>query len=478
MCYDTIIARGGDYMANTSNKIDEDAVFSSKLKDILEDIPNCISTLEDLVELLEGIQIPGPYPDADQYHIFCQAYTIRLLRKYVVGNDSREILFASYRLLAGYENFTSIKECHEYYAEKALGHNKQIKKWGNPNSSLQKLEKQIIEKLAERLTNVAKTKSNKKPKLNLAGEVTRELSERFPNGLPKKLPLPAPSYLAPETIPKRLQPLDMPPVEELFPTAKEIELIPGEIFQLKVAVLPREAVDAPLSFVSLDPKIVTVSADGMLKAEKRQEKLLHNLKNSNLLRTLFNQGGQSSVDFQTTEIIIQAESGVTATKPVAVDYSRGSCEPPVTDINEYVLDFLVTQKVRLVGDNTWHNYVDAKVGDKIEIQTQYKNTDFRNNTHENVAMKAVLPKNLKYVSGSTLLFTTQTPNGLKKEDGIAGNGIYIGTYGKDSNAYVRFTAEVVDENLVCGTTGLVNWVQASVDGVTLQDYVTILVTKE
>lgn len=140
-------------------------------------------------------------------------------------------------------------------------------------------------------------------------------------------------------------------------------------------------------------------------------------------------------------------------------------------------DFRISQKVRLAGDDTWHNYVDAKVGDKIEIQTQYKNTDFRNNTHTNVAMKAVLPKNLKYISGSTLLFTTATPNGLKKEDGIAGNGIYIGTYGKNSNAYVRFTAEVVDENLACGTTGLVNWVQGGVGDVTIQDFATIRVAK-
>ena len=63
---------------------------------------------------------------------------------------------------------------------------------------------------------------------------------------------------------------DLPPVEELFPTGKEIVLIPGEIFELKVAILPREAVDAPLSFVSPDPSIVTVSASGMLKAEKNR----------------------------------------------------------------------------------------------------------------------------------------------------------------------------------------------------------------
>lgn len=141
-------------------------------------------------------------------------------------------------------------------------------------------------------------------------------------------------------------------------------------------------------------------------------------------------------------------------------------------------DFRVVQKVRILGDNTWHNYVDVKVGDRIEFQTQYKNTDFRDNTHENVTMRAVLPKNLKYIAGSTLLFTARTPDGMEKEDGIAGNGIYIGTYGVGSNVCVRFTAEVVDENLADGTTGLVNWVQASVNGVMLQDFTTICVMKE
>lgn len=141
-------------------------------------------------------------------------------------------------------------------------------------------------------------------------------------------------------------------------------------------------------------------------------------------------------------------------------------------------DFRVSQKVRLVGETVWHNYVDAKVGDRLELQTEYKNTDFRNNPHESVAMRAILPKNLKYVSGSTIRFTAATPNGVQiKQDTIVEGGIGIGTYGKDANAYVRFTVEVVDENLVIGTTGLVNWVQASVNGVTLQDFATVRVTK-
>lgn len=142
-------------------------------------------------------------------------------------------------------------------------------------------------------------------------------------------------------------------------------------------------------------------------------------------------------------------------------------------------DFRVSQKVRLVGDDTWHNYVDAQIGDRLEFQTLYQNTDFRDNTHENVTMKAILPKNLKYVSGSTILFTAATPDGAQiEQDTIVEGGISIGTYGKDANAYVRFTVEVVDENLADGTTGLVNWVQASVGQVTLQDFATVRVYKE
>jgi len=271
---------------------------------------------------------------------------------------------------------------------------------------------------------------------------------------------------------------DFPPVEELFPTGKEIILIPGEIFELRVAILPRKAVDAPLSFVGLDPSIVTVSTSGMLKAEKKPQKLLHNIKNSQSLSALLDCAEKIDVDSQTVEIVIQAESGVTASKLVVVDYTRGCYEPPVSDINDYVPNFRVSQKVRLAGDTAWYNYVDAKIGDRLEFQTQYFNTDFFGNTHENVAMRAILPSNLRYVQGSTLLFTTATPNGLKRDDGIAGSGIYIGTYGKNSNAYVRFTAEVVDENLACDTTGLVNWVQACVNGVTLQDFTTVRVSKE
>ena len=141
-------------------------------------------------------------------------------------------------------------------------------------------------------------------------------------------------------------------------------------------------------------------------------------------------------------------------------------------------DFRVTQKIRLVGDKKWHNYVDVEIGDHIEIQTQYKNVSSPGIVHKNVAMKAILPRNLRYVPGSGLIFTAKWPEGKPLErDTIAEGGVGIGTYSRNANAYVRFEAEVIDEALADGVTGLVSWVQVRVDRVTLQDHASIRVCK-
>ncbi len=140
-------------------------------------------------------------------------------------------------------------------------------------------------------------------------------------------------------------------------------------------------------------------------------------------------------------------------------------------------DFRVSQKIRLAGDTEWHNFVDAKVGDELEIQFEYRNTG--ENTHSDVAVRDVLPSNLEYVAGSTILYTARCPDGVPiDQDELVADGIGIGSYGAGSNAYIRFTVRVVDENLADGVTGLVNWSQACVDGVTLQDFATVRVSKE
>ena len=256
----------------------------------------------------------------------------------------------------------------------------------------------------------------------------------------------------------------------------DIILAPNNLFEL-AAALPVEDTGAPLRYTSSDPDIVAVGEhNGMLHAA-----VSHPV------------GG-----VQTTDITIKGENGATVTKTVSVNFdspnnnstydtpdNSGSGHNIFPDSNsgpghniqldDFVPEFTVTQKIRIAGDTEWHNYVDAKVGDELEIQFEYRNTS--ENEHVNVAVRDILPANLGYIPGSTTLYTTQTSTGLKKEDGIVDDGIYIGTYGSNSNAWVRFRVRVADTNLTDGVTGLVNWSQAYINGVTLQDYVTVRVAK-
>lgn len=142
-------------------------------------------------------------------------------------------------------------------------------------------------------------------------------------------------------------------------------------------------------------------------------------------------------------------------------------------------DYIIEQKVRKAGTSTWsYTLEDAKVGDKVEYQIQYKNTSKDNQTHTDVMIKDILPQNMKYVAGSTKLYNSNHPNGATvNQDTIVTTGINIGSYAKDSNAYVRFTAEVVDKNLANGSNTLVNWAQGGVGQKTIQDYTSVVLNK-
>lgn len=141
-------------------------------------------------------------------------------------------------------------------------------------------------------------------------------------------------------------------------------------------------------------------------------------------------------------------------------------------------DYTIEKKVRLVGDKTWGTSVDAKVGDKVEFQIQYINKDSQGRAHTNVMIKDLLPKNLQYVPGTTKLYNGNHPNGATyTTETLMTTGINIGNYNKGANAYVRFTAVVVDENLQCGYNTLVNWAQAGVGEKTIQDYATVVLNK-
>lgn len=125
-------------------------------------------------------------------------------------------------------------------------------------------------------------------------------------------------------------------------------------------------------------------------------------------------------------------------------------------------------------DRTWKESVDAKIGDKVEFRIGYKNTSDKQ--QNDVAIKDILPSNLKYVDGTTVLKNSSHPNGaIAEHDYLVKNGTKIGSYGPGANAYVYFDAEVVDEDLEQGLNTLTNWAQAGVGEVTIQDYADVIV---
>lgn len=141
-------------------------------------------------------------------------------------------------------------------------------------------------------------------------------------------------------------------------------------------------------------------------------------------------------------------------------------------------EYTVDKKVRLAGseDRTWKESVDAKVGDKVEFRIGYENTSDK--SQSGVAIKDILPANLKYVAGSSVIKNSNHPNGAKiVQDSIVTNGIRIGNYASGANAYIYFTAEVVDENLACGDNTLINWAQAGVGQKTIQDSASVKLNK-
>ena len=143
--------------------------------------------------------------------------------------------------------------------------------------------------------------------------------------------------------------------------------------------------------------------------------------------------------------------------------------PVFTDAN-----FSVQKEVRKVGDEKWGESVNAKVGDKVEYRIHFKNTT--EGHIENAVFKDILPSNLKIVS-EVKLYNSNNKNGLVKTGDIVKDGINIGGYKVNGDAWIYFTAEVVDNNLICGKNTLRNWGQIGVGKITLQDSADVVVQK-
>lgn len=144
----------------------------------------------------------------------------------------------------------------------------------------------------------------------------------------------------------------------------------------------------------------------------------------------------------------------------------------------YDYEYTVETKVRLADneDKTWQDVVEADVGDRVEFLIQYCNIGTA--TQREVRLKDTLPNHLRYVAGSTKIMNSNYPNGAKiNEDYIVTDGIKIGNYAPNANAFIMFTAEVIDEGLAEGANTLVNWGHIGVGSSYKQDYASVVLYK-
>ena len=149
----------------------------------------------------------------------------------------------------------------------------------------------------------------------------------------------------------------------------------------------------------------------------------------------------------------------------------------------YDYDVTLQTQVRKVGEKEWSDSVNAGIGDQVEFQIEYNNTGTE--TQTNVMIRDVLPGNLKYVANTTKLYNMSYPNWatLSPDGDIVTRGVNIGSYlgsedGQNGgNAFIRFTAEVVDTDLEDGRNMLVNWGRLSVGSTIQEKYAVVIVYK-
>lgn len=154
----------------------------------------------DVVSELEGKEISEKYRkrfnnNGDLYNVFCVAYVIKLITKYV-GSEKAEILFLAYGLLYGYDDIKLLKDRRPQYARDAYGKNTAFS--GDPDglrNNLYNVENDVIDDIARQLAPLVCESDGTAVPLGLAESVYLDLCERYPNGLPQKYPLPVPRFL-------------------------------------------------------------------------------------------------------------------------------------------------------------------------------------------------------------------------------------------------------------------------------------------
>jgi len=142
-----------------------------------------------------------------------------------------------------------------------------------------------------------------------------------------------------------------------------------------------------------------------------------------------------------------------------------------------VTTFTVSKQVHKTGIKGWKELESVNPGDSVSYLITYKNTG--NVTQKNVAIYDVLPADITYTAGSTVLTNGNHLTGLKVSDGVTANGINIGDYLPDATAYIQYSATVDSNNDLtnCGINNLINTAKVTTENGSKEDTAEVTVTK-
>lgn len=138
-------------------------------------------------------------------------------------------------------------------------------------------------------------------------------------------------------------------------------------------------------------------------------------------------------------------------------------------------NFTVSKMVRLKGSSNWSETVNAKSGDTVEFQIEYKNTG--TTAQNNVVIKDIMPTELTYVKGTTYLKNASNPSAKNVSDNlVSDSGINIGDYTPGSNAFIKYEATLRELDN-CGSNSIVNKAEVLTSNGSKSDTASISTTK-
>lgn len=142
-------------------------------------------------------------------------------------------------------------------------------------------------------------------------------------------------------------------------------------------------------------------------------------------------------------------------------------------------NFTVQKQVLTAGTGTYSEKVAVKAGDTVDFRIEYKNTGTMQ--QDKVVIRDKLPAGMTYVAGSTKYAGSST-NGQYtevKDETVTKQGIGIGSYAPNGNAFVKFSAKIASADaLKCGMNTLTNTASADTENGSKSDTAVVVVEKK